>query len=257
MARTTRAVMLVVLVLPAFADVVRAQATDATSQPPPTAAGRVAPAASTPSSQAEAAPLTPAAAAALNARRANPPATTTQPVVSQPASGDVVATPYGSASSGAAPPPNEPVPSRGGPSTLPSHFYPRGYYETGGDDDARLLELQKERAGLSLGPPIILLSAGGVVAITGFYLVLLEGVSDGLCEGSCTNNTRNNGRAWGITLVGGVGAAAGLVWLISRARERRRLGREIKELRARSGFAFTHHFDAGPHGGSLGFTLRF
>jgi hypothetical protein len=119
--------------------------------------------------------------------------------------------------------------------------------------DDRLLELQEERAQVSIGGPIAMTAAGfgtamvaGLISITGFAVA--EGIEDddwdddgdwdwdddGDIDDSDERMARNTGRVFAGFAVVGVGVGiAGSVLLSKRLAERKRNGPEIKDLKER------------------------
>jgi hypothetical protein len=154
--------------------------------------------------------------------------------------------PADAAPAAASPPPAEPPPAAPPPSYMPlpapvpdAYEAPPGYGPPPPDTALlrrELAQLERERAEMSLGGPIAMLIAGGVTLGTGASLLLLGALANDYCgstRSSCNDNGAGTITAIGgiATLAGGVLAVAGLVMLLDRAGERRRLGLRIKQIR--------------------------
>lgn len=130
---------------------------------------------------------------------------------------------------------------------------------------AELEQLERERAELSLGGPIAMLIGGGVLLASGGALLLFTAMSEAWCAANDGFETRCSGPDDAFYLVGGMAmlggavlAIVGLIELLDRARERRRLGVRIKELRRLlgAGAAYGLHLGAELGAERAGFAVQ-
>jgi hypothetical protein len=119
------------------------------------------------------------------------------------------------------------------------------YYKTGPTPPrlmgSELEELERQRAALSLGTPIVWTIIGGVTALTGGFILLIGLAIDAVpssCDDEYSYYDCSDPDGSGVIVVGAVVGVAGIVMLaialpslFSRIDERRALGVRIKELR--------------------------
>ncbi len=124
-----------------------------------------------------------------------------------------------------------------------------------------LNDVESARAKTSLGGPIAITVIGGVALSTGASLVLISMLQSSVCQedyyydcGSygCepSSSSSSCGESGPLGVVGGVVAltgaltlTGGIIWIVSRAKERGRLGRRLKQLRREIDYQAQWNYD--------------